>query len=74
MRRFAGHLQEKVLLNGDASPDLGLVYHLADCWVPELLGSHAADPVPRAALAALLDPLGALLARIGHTAGILRVT
>ena len=73
MDRHTAHLQRSVLLNGDGAPDLGLVYHLADCWVPELLAAHAEQAVPHAALAALLDPPAELLARIGTTAGIERV-
>lgn len=73
MERHTAHLQRRVLLNGDGAPDLGLVYHLADCWVPELLAAHAAQAVPPAALAALLDPPTELLARIGTNAGIERV-
>ncbi len=74
MRRYGEHLQRQVLLNGDGAPDVGLVYHLADVWVPELLAAHAAHPAPRAALAAMLDPLAELLAHIGSAAGVARVT
>ena len=71
---FMDYLAEEVLSGDGGPPALGLVYHLADCYMPELLAADAVTPVPPAALALLLSPFSRLLAEARSTASIARVT
>lgn len=72
--KFSSQLAEAVLLNGDACPDQGFVFHLSDCWVSELLVFHESNRIPAPALDTLLAPFTLLLAHCGTTSGISRVT
>jgi ribosomal RNA-processing protein 1 len=52
---------------------LGLSYHLADVWLPELRKVCGQDPLPAEALQALLEPFVAVMQLSGEAALVNRV-
>lgn len=71
-------LTSNLPLVGDVVPtsqtrSLGLSYHLADVWLPELRKVSGERPVPAEALQALLEPFVAVLERSGEAALVNRV-
>lgn len=74
VERVADFLQGEVLLATDEHPAAGLSYHLADVWVPELLGvCSTGRAAPSAALHALLEPFWRALAHTRRPALVHRL-
>jgi hypothetical protein len=57
-----------------SSRSLGLSYHLADVWLPELKGQAGKRAVPQASLLLLLEPFCLVLESSGEAPLINRVT
>lgn len=58
---------------GQTTRSLGLSYHLADVWLPELRKVAGEGPLPPEGLAALLEPFVGVLQHGGEVALIHRV-
>lgn len=63
----------QALLPLDHTKSLGFSYHLADVWLPELRAAAGGQPLPPAALAALLAPFADVLQLSGEAAQVARI-
>ena len=74
IRHTTAFLEHDILLATDGTPAAGLTYHLADVWVPELVGvCQAGERAPSKALRQLLEPLCQAMAQTQRPAFMQRI-
>ena len=74
IRHTTAFLEHDILLATDENPAAGLNYHLADVWVPELVGvCQAGARAPSKALRQLLEPLCQAMAQTQRPAFMQRI-
>ena len=74
VRHTTAFLEHDILLATDENPAAGLNYHLADVWVPELVGvCQAGERAPSKALLQLLEPLCQAMAQTQRPAFMQRI-